>query len=401
MSRISPGVLAPPHEILAADEWRARGRARRERVDPAEHARWDPPPDRPNPVATLQEQTATRVPRQVPVRYGRMPTSPFAYFRGAAAPMARDPAPTTDLRVRCCGDAHSLNVGMVAASDRRLVSDVNDLDETLPASFEWDVNRRAAGFAVAARDDGFSRQAHAAARRCSRSCRTQTAHYATMHCPNVWYSRIDVDEVTRTFDAVQPLFLRLTKAQESVLAPFASTGEYQHQGERVARGERMTQAATGEFLGWTNGIAADRRNSRYYRVRQLRGVKGTMDVPAMEPGQPSYYGRLCGWALARGHARTGRATVISGYLGSSKEFDDTIADFALAYADQNEADFALAYADQNEADCSRLLGAVANGRGQALTALLLAGPRPPFTGPLLPQPGVPGPCVAVVGARPG
>jgi uncharacterized protein (DUF2252 family) len=155
----------------------------------------------------------------------------------------------------------------------------------------------------------------------------------------------------------EPLFLQLKEAQESVLAPFAGPSEYKHQGERVVRGQRMTQAATDEFLGWTKGISADGVSSRDYYVRQLRDMKGSMDVPAMDAGQLRYYGELCGWALARGHARTGRATVISGYLGEAKEFDNAVADFAVAYAEQNEKDF----------QC--LVDAVANGRVQAVMGL--------------------------------
>jgi uncharacterized protein (DUF2252 family) len=470
--KMSPGVLAPPHEILTPQEWGARGRARREQVPCADHARWEPPPDRPDPVAILEEQAATRVPDLVPIRYGRMLTSSFAYFRGAAAPMAWDLAhtPTTGIRVQACGDAHLLNFGMFAAPDRRLVFDINDFDETLPAPFEWDLKRLAASFAVAARDNGFAdAEARAAARDCARSYRTEMARYATMRFLNVWYSRIDVDQVTRLFDSMQskeavarrrrdikkarkrtsmkaltkfcdrvageylirpdhpvivrfpiernpemldelrsaiaqyretlqadrrevlrryyfgdfarkvvgvgsvgtecfvlllngdrddePLFLQLKEAQESVLAPFAGPSEYQHQGERVVRGERMTQAAADVFLGWTKGIAIDGKRSRDYYVRQLRDMKGSMDVPAMDAEQLAYYGRLCGWALARGHARTGRASVIFGYLGGGKDFDNAIADFALAYADQNEKDY------------QRLVDAVASGRVKAVMGL--------------------------------
>jgi hypothetical protein len=85
-------------------------------------------------------------------------------------------------------------------------------------------------------------------------------------------------------------------------------------------------------------------------VRQLRDMKGSMSVPLMDPHQLNYYGRLCGWALARAHARTGRATVISGYLGMSEAFDYAVADFAIAYADQNERDY------------RRLLDAISAGR---------------------------------------
>jgi uncharacterized protein (DUF2252 family) len=149
--------------------------------------------------------------------------------------------------------------------------------------------------------------------------------------------------------ADEPLFLQLKEAQESVLAPFAGKSEYKHEGERVVRGQRLTQAAADPFLGWTSGsgasgMAAKKRprgpgGSKDYYVRQLRDMKGSMSVPLMDPLQLNYYGRLCGWALARAHARTGRAAMISGYLGNSEDFDHAIADFAMAYADQNEQDY--------------------------------------------------------------
>ena len=465
MSKISPGVLAPPHEVLTPDEWRARGRERRSLASRSSHAQWAPPADRPDPVTVLEEQAKTRVPDLIPIRYGRMTASPFAYFRGAAAPMAWDLAhtPTPDIRVQACGDAHLLNFGMYAAPDRRLVFDVNDFDETLPAPFEWDVKRLAASFAVAARDNGFKdRDAHTAARLAVRSYRTEMAGYAAMRFLKVWYSRIDIDEVSRLFDALQskaavrrrhrdiakahrrtslraflrmcdqvegqyrirpahpvivrfpierhpgvleelrsavaqyqqtleadrrevlrryyfgdfarkvvgvgsvgteafvmlligdradePLFLQVKEAQESVLAPFAGPGEYEHQGERVVMGQRLTQAATDPFLGWTTGAGTNGMARKHYYVRQLRDMKGSMSVPLMDPLQLDYYGRLCGWALARAHARTGRATMISGYLGNGEVFDHAIADFAVAYADQNEQDY------------QRLLQAVSAGR---------------------------------------
>src|ERR1700733_4244524 len=207
MSKISPGVLAPPHEVLTPDEWRSRGREQRRLTARSSHAQWAPPADRPDPVAILEEQAKTRVPDLIPIRYGRMAASPFAYFRGAAAPMAWDLAhtPTSGIRVQACGDAHLLNFGMFAAPDRRLVFDVNDFDETLPAPFDWDVKRLAASMAVAARDNGFpDRHARTAARLTVRSYRTEMANYAAMRFLKVWYSRIDVAEVSRLFDAVQP-----------------------------------------------------------------------------------------------------------------------------------------------------------------------------------------------------
>jgi len=153
----------------------------------------------------------------------------------------------------------------------------------------------------------------------------------------------------------EPLFLQVKEAQESVLAPFAGESEYKHQGERVVRGQRLTQAATDPFLGWTSGIGTSGTAIKDYYVRQLRDMKGSMSVPLMDPLQLNYYGRLCGWALARAHARTGRASLISGYLGSSEDFDRAIADFAIAYADQNEQDY------------RQLLDAISAGRVLATT----------------------------------
>src|ERR1700689_522916 len=157
MGKVSPGVLSEPHAVLTSEEWRELGRKRRKFVPRSSHAEWAPPPGRPDPVGILEEQAKERVPDLVPIRHGRMAASPFAYFRGAAAPMAWDLGhmPDTDIRVQCCGDAHILNFGMFGPRDRRLVFDVNDFDETLPGPFEWDVKRLAASVAVAVRDNGF------------------------------------------------------------------------------------------------------------------------------------------------------------------------------------------------------------------------------------------------------
>ena len=119
-----------------------------------------PPADRPDPVALLETQGKSRVPDLVPVRYGRMMETPFTYYRGAALPMASDLAhtPATGLIVQACGDAHLSNFGIFGSAERKLVFDVNDFDETLPAPWEWDVKRLAASLEVAARENNFSRQ---------------------------------------------------------------------------------------------------------------------------------------------------------------------------------------------------------------------------------------------------
>src|SRR6187397_3056922 len=129
------------------------GRAARRRAPRSAHAHWEPAPDRAEPVATLERQAETRAPGLVPVRYGRMARSPFAFYRGAAAIMAADLAatPVTGLSAQLCGDAHLANFGGFAAPDRSLVFDLNDFDETLPGPWEWDVKRLVASFEIAAR----------------------------------------------------------------------------------------------------------------------------------------------------------------------------------------------------------------------------------------------------------
>ena len=139
---------------MTPDERADRGKAARAAVPRESHAVFDPPPDRPDPIDLLEEQSAGRVPELVPVRYGRMMVSPFTYYRGAALPMASDLAgtPASGLAVQACGDAHLSNFGVFGSAERRLVFDINDFDETLPGPWEWDVKRLAASLEVAARE---------------------------------------------------------------------------------------------------------------------------------------------------------------------------------------------------------------------------------------------------------
>src|SRR5690242_13496068 len=140
----SAPARAPLH--LTPDERAARGKAARAEAPRGSNAEWSPPADRRDPVAILEEQAETRLPELVPIRYGRMLTSPFAFFRGGAAIMAADLAstPNSGIRVQLCGDAHLSNFGGFASPERDLVFDINDFDETLPGPWEWDVKRLAA-----------------------------------------------------------------------------------------------------------------------------------------------------------------------------------------------------------------------------------------------------------------
>ncbi len=136
----------------------ARGRHARSSVPRSELGHWEAPDDRRDPLSILADQNEARVPELVPIRYGRMVASPFAFYRGAAAVMAADlaPLPRTGLEVQLCGDAHLTNFGGFATPERDLIFDVNDFDETIRGPFEWDVKRLAASLDVAARGRSFA-----------------------------------------------------------------------------------------------------------------------------------------------------------------------------------------------------------------------------------------------------
>jgi hypothetical protein len=138
-------------------------------------------------------------------------------------------------------------------------------------------------------------------------------------------------------DSGEPLFLQAKEAQQSVLAQFAGDTEFDNEGQRVVEGQRLMQAASDVLLGWLRTTGIDGQERDFY-VRQLWDWKGSADVEAMEPAGMAIYAKLCGWTLARAHARSGDATAIGAYLGSGGAFDEALAEFAEAYADQNERD---------------------------------------------------------------
>ena len=176
----------------------AAGKAARAQVPRSSHAEWQPAADRRDPVAMLEEEEVTRVPELLPIRHGRMLVSPFTFFRGTANLMAADLAgsPRTALQAQLCGDAHLSNFGAFAAPDRRLVFGLNDFDETLPGPFEWDVKRLAASFAVAGRDRRFNRpQREQITLAAVRSYREAMHEFAAMRALDVWYARLDVEEL--------------------------------------------------------------------------------------------------------------------------------------------------------------------------------------------------------------
>ncbi|MGV9662724.1 DUF2252 domain-containing protein [Nocardia niigatensis] len=176
------------------------GRAARKRVPRRSLGEWQPPADRPDPVAVLERQAATRLPELVPIRYARMAAGQFPFYRGAPAIMAADLAsgPHTGLHVQLCGDAHLSNFGVFASPERSLVFDVNDFDETLPGPFEWDVKRLTASVAVAVRANGHDdADASGAAVAAARAYRETMVRLAGLGETEVWYEKVDAEQVAQ------------------------------------------------------------------------------------------------------------------------------------------------------------------------------------------------------------
>ena len=139
-------------------------------------------------------------------------------------------------------------------------------------------------------------------------------------------------------DDADPLFLQFKEAQASVLEPFLGRSQYAQHGQRVVEGQRMMQAAADIMLGWERIITIDGEQRDFY-IRQLWDSKGSAEVELMDPSGLEAYGRVCGWTLARAHARSGDRIAIAAYLGRGDAFDRAMASFAEAYADQNERDY--------------------------------------------------------------
>jgi uncharacterized protein (DUF2252 family) len=428
---------------VTVEERMATGKALREKCPRGSQANWTPAANRPNPIDVLKATEKGRLPELLPIRYGRMKESPFGFYRGSAAIMAGDLAgiETTGIRVQACGDCHVSNFGGYASPERRLVFDINDFDETLPAPWEWDVKRLAASLVIARRESGDrERDCRDAARIVAKSYRKHLREYAQMPALEVWYSyleaevlieeakdkaekrrweriekkarkgtpehifphiaefergrwrildnppgayhpkqfgsrqrfvgemflryrqtlpeerrvvldRYHIEDMARVVVGVgsvgtrcgailllagerDPFFLQIKEAHASVLEAYAGKSRYENHGQRVVVGQRMLQAASDVFLGWTR----DDEGHDYY-FRQLRDMKMKVDVVALPKEDWNEYIRICGWALARAHARTGDPAKLAGYLGKSGRFDEAIEGFAAVYADQNERDY--------------------------------------------------------------
>lgn len=193
---------------LTARERADLGKAARSVVPRSSHGEYEAASGRLDTVTVLKQQSASRVPELVPIRYGRMAESPFRFYRGAAGLMAADLAGTasTGIRAQLCGDAHLLNFRLLASPERRLMFDINDFDETLPGPWEWDVKRLAASMVIAGRENGFTDKERAAIVRATvRSYRERMRGFALMGNLDVWYARVDTagfqELVTRQLDS--------------------------------------------------------------------------------------------------------------------------------------------------------------------------------------------------------
>jgi len=188
-----PEAIARGAHRTSPKERAAAGKALRDRVSRSSQGVWKRSEKRADPIDLLTAADAGRLPELVPIRYGRMLQSPFAFYRGTAGIMAADlaPMPTTGIRVQACGDCHLMNFGGFATPERNIVFDINDFDETLPAPWEWDLKRLATSFVLAARSIGLSdAKGRDAAAACARSYRHRLAEFGEMHPLEVWYAKV-------------------------------------------------------------------------------------------------------------------------------------------------------------------------------------------------------------------
>jgi uncharacterized protein (DUF2252 family) len=190
-------------EHWSVEERAAKGKGQREKTPVSSHTGWVPAPDRPDPVALLEEQNLTREQDLVPVRHGRMLVSPFTFYRGAAKIMAADlkDTPRAGLRVQLCGDAHLSNFGVFASPERNLLFDLNDFDETLPGPFEYDVKRMAASFTIAARNNAYTKEeTRDVTLTAVRAYREAMVQFAKMRTLDVWYAHLSEERLMEAID---------------------------------------------------------------------------------------------------------------------------------------------------------------------------------------------------------
>lgn len=226
-----------PHQppYVSQKELQAFGKHLRDQCPRQSHSQWQPHKNRDEPLDLVLQSNEGRIPELIPLRHGRMLQSPFTFYRATALNMAADLAttPVSGLRVQACGDCHLLNFGAFATPERRTIFDINDLDESLPAPWEWDLKRLATSFVLACRDNGFSKEeANDAVSNCVRAYQERMAECSEMTVLEVWYSSLEASELIpkiRDKEARERVEKRLAKAKDrNVLEddfPELATGE--------------------------------------------------------------------------------------------------------------------------------------------------------------------------------
>lgn len=241
-----------PDDLLPMEERRLAGHALRRLVPRGQHAMWQAPADRRDPLQILIETSRHRISSLLPIRYGRMQPSPFAFLRGSAAIMAADLAstPTSGIWVQSCGDCHLANFGTYAAVDGTPVFDVNDFDETLPAPFEWDLKRLATSFTVDARSRGMAdRACRHLARNVVAAYRQQMATLMRMDPVSAWRSQVDVTEILQSIPEAklrQRELRRLSMAVEAHRRGYPKLLERRKNGWRIKPNPPLTLPLTGQ-----------------------------------------------------------------------------------------------------------------------------------------------------------
>jgi hypothetical protein len=203
-----------PVSLLSKPERRKQGKALREKCPRTLLAEWKPRSHSQDPLKLLEQSDADRIPGLIPLRYERMSESPFKFFRGSAIIQARDLAnsPVSGITVQACGDCHLMNFGGYATPERTMVFDINDLDETFPGPWEWDVKRLGASLVLAARDRNFSKRIAAdAVRAAAVSYRERMSDFAEESVLGIWYAQVTYDDLLESFHKDKDLVNRLNK----------------------------------------------------------------------------------------------------------------------------------------------------------------------------------------------
>ncbi len=452
VTRDESGFLHFQSDYQTVEQRRQHGKNMRTETPRGAHSAWNSPGEQRDPIEILEKSNAGRLESLIPIRYGRMLKSPFAFFRGSASLMAYDLSmtPRSGIPVQACGDCHLSNFGLFATPERNLIFDLNDFDETHPAPFEWDLKRLVASFSIASQGNRYTdNETKEVVLACLVEYREAMEKFSSMKILDVWYTKLRIEDIIAASKSEEarkkrekiaekarkrvseyvfpkisenvdgkwriidqppliyhptfetgiedrilpmlneyyqtlsknhqyllsryriedyvirvvgvgsvgtlcglllfigqnegPLLLQLKEARPSVLEPYTSPCTYRHQGERVVEGQRLMQSASDALLGWTSGPYG-----RHFYIRQYRDMKYSLEIESLLAHELLSYAKVCGWTLARAHARGGDAAAISGYIGKSDSFDRALLSFAKDYAKQNERDYQCLKASEKE-----------------------------------------------------